>query len=127
MKTKQVSKTRLVAIHQELSEIEEQKKILTTRESELRTKIADFYHKGEDGTQNFEVHGYEVKVTRRINITISKGSKLQLQEDNPELYEKVIKVEENLNTTEAKKVLDELEDYVTTKQGLPTVVIKKIK
>lgn len=126
---KKPSKAQLEKVIKELSEIAIEKKKLTDRESELRWLLADTYHTGEDGTENIEVHGYEVKVTRKLMLSITKGALEELEEDNPELFKEVTKKETvtKLVTGSAKDKLDDLEDYVTTKQGLPAIKFKVIE
>jgi len=127
MKTKRLSKKRLLEVKAELAGIKEAKTKLTHRENELRNAIADFFHEGDDGTENFEVHGHQVKVQRKMNLSITKGNLVLLEEEEPELYGEVTKTEVKLHDTSAKKHLDDLGDYVTMKQGLPTVTITEIE
>lgn len=124
-----VSKKALDKAVEELEEIQARRVIDTHREKEIRTKMAELFHNGEDGTQNIEIHGYKIKVVRRMDISISKDAEAQLAADNPKLYakcypKKVVHVAVN---SEIKAHLEELEDYVTTKQGLPTITIDRIK
>ena len=86
MKTKRLSKKRLLEVKAELAEIKEAKTKLTHRENELRNAIADFFHEGDDGTENFEVHGHQVKVQRKMNLSITKGNLVLLEEEEPELF-----------------------------------------
>lgn len=128
-KTKpKVSKAALTKALNSLEENEKLIKELTKKQNDLRIKIADFFHEGEDGTQNFEIHGYEVKVVRRLSVTCSKEAQEQLAVDEPDIYEDIFpeKVVRTFDSTKAKHMLDELEDYVTTKQGLPTVTFKRL-
>lgn len=101
----------------------------TKRLSSLRNKMADFFHKGEDGTENVEVHGYQVKVVRKLGISCNAEAKEQLAADDEELYDEVFpeKVVRSIDSKVAKAKLDELQDYVTTKQGLPTVTFKRVE
>jgi|TARA_R100000084_G_scaffold106654_1_gene65209 chromosome segregation ATPase len=124
---KRVSKQRLLAAKAELAELEDTIKKAQHRQRELRNNIADNYHTGDDGTQNFEVHGHEIKVSRKMNLSITKGNLALLEEEEPELFEEVTKTEVKLHDTSAKKRLDDLGDYVTMKQGLPVVTIKEIE
>lgn len=126
-KTKQPSKKRIISAMEELAEIKIAKKNLTERENKLRNAIADSLHKGEDGIQNFEIHGYEIKVGRKMTLSITKGELHRLEEEDEELYAEVTSTTTKLAESAAKKKLDELGDYVTMKQGLPTVAITPIK
>lgn len=122
-----VTKHHLYKARAELEEIQSTMRKLATREHELRNKIADLFHTGEDGTENIEIHGLEVKVRRSLNVSIPKDAKDQLEEDAPELYAKVFVTKESLDSSAAKKLLDDLEDYAVTKQGLPTVTFAEIE
>ena len=99
----------------------------------LRHKMADVFHPGDPatlkGTRTVKVHGYEVKVERKLNISINKEAEEQLASDNEELYDEVMpeKVVRKLDNTLALKKLDELADYATTKQGLPVIKFKRIE
>lgn len=112
----------------ELDELTARIKKDTARQKELRTKMADIFHTGEDGTVNLELFGHEIKVVRRIGVSIDKDAEDELATDHPELYDEVMpeKVSRSMNVTAAKKHLDDLEDYVTVKQGLPTITIKPV-
>jgi len=124
---KKPSKAKIVAAMKELADIKLAKTIMTDREKALRTAIADSLHKGEDGIENFEIHGYQIKVGRKMSLTITKGELYRLEEEDNELYEEVTQTVTKLSESAAKKKLDELGDYVTMKQGLPTVTITPIK
>ena len=121
------SKKKIESAKEELDYLAEQKKVITTRESELRHAIADSLHHGEDGTENVLLHGYEIKIGRKLSISCTKPELSRLAEENEELYDSVTKTETKLWDTKAKEHIDELDEYVTTKQGLPTVSIKKVK
>ena len=101
----------------------------TARAHDLRNKMANLFHTGESGTQTTELHGYEIKTNRTLNISLPKDAAEQLADDDPDLYDEVYpeKTSRSLNNTVAKKRLDDLEDYVVTKQGLPTITIKRIE
>lgn len=100
----------------------------------LRHKMADIFHPGDHaslhGTRTTKnIYGYEVKVERKLSISLPKDAIEQLEEENPELLDEVApkRTERKLNDTAARKKLDELEDYATVKQGLPTVTFKRIE
>tara|TARA_R110000851_G_scaffold39729_7_gene100731 strand:+ start:8432 stop:8821 length:390 start_codon:yes stop_codon:yes gene_type:complete len=126
-KTKKPSKAKIESAMRELAEIKLQKKMHTDRENVLRHAIADSLHEGEDGTENFDMHGYQIKVVRKMSLSITKGELCRLEEEDAELHAEVTKTETKLSEGAAKKKLDELGDYVTMKQGLPTVTIVPIK
>ena len=121
------SKKKIETAREELETLAEQKKIITAREAELRHAIADSLHHGEDGTENIILHGFQIKIGRKLTVSCTKPELARLQEENEELYDKVTKTETKLWDTKAKDHLDEIDEYVTTKQGLPTVTISKVK
>mgnify|MGYP000462872445 CR=1 FL=1 len=120
------SKKKIEDTKAELEQLAIDKKQITERENELRIAIADALHHGEDGTENFEIEGYEIKVTRKMGITLSKSEAARLEDENEELYEEIMDHKVALNASRAKKRVDDLGDYVTLKQGLPTIAIKPI-
>lgn len=124
-----VKKEHFLKAKKELEEVTTAIAKATKRQKELRNIFADLFHDGEDGTKNVEAFGFEIKVVRNLNISCNKEAQEQFAEDNEELYqaifpEKVVRV---MDPTLAKKNLDEIEDYVTTKQGLPTVTFKAVE
>lgn len=129
----QVKKAHLIKAMDELEQLEAEIAERKSRQDKLRHKMADLFFPGDPssakGTRTVKIHGYEVKVERKLNISIDKEAEEQLASDNEELYDEVMpeKRVRKLNDSVAAKKLDELEDYVTTKQGLPTVKFKRIE
>jgi hypothetical protein len=123
-----VSKPVFLKAMAELEQLDIELKQKTERRDKIRRTMAELFHQGEAGTENHEVYGYEVKVVRKLNITCDKDAKAQLAADKPDLFKIIFpkKVTTDMNPTKAKEHLDQIEDYVTTKQGLPVVTFKRI-
>ena len=109
------------------------KATIDKEEKRLRHKIADVFcpadeEGNEKGTKNFELHGHKVKIVRKLNISLPKDAAEQLIDADPDLADKVYpeKSFRELDKTAAAKALDELEEYVTTSQGLPEVTFTEI-
>lgn len=113
----------------EIDELETRVASDTRRLKELRNKLADTFHTGEDGTENTEIHGYQVKVVRKLNLSCDKESLEQMQLDDPDLYKKLFKKKTTLEfqKTEAKELREQADKYLTAKQGLPVVSFKRIE
>jgi hypothetical protein len=123
-----VSKKAFDGAMTELEQLGAEIETRTKRMKDLRNRMADVFHSGEDGTQTTEIHGWKVTTVRKMGITLPKEAAEQLASDDEDLYDKVCpeKISRALNASAAKKHLDELEDYVITKQGLPTINFKRI-
>lgn len=127
MTTKLPSKKQIEATMIELQQIAVNRKKLKEREDLLRHAIADNLHKGENGIKNFEIAGFEIKVGRKMNITCSKLELARLEDEDEELFDAVTDTKVTINSSKAARNIDQLDDYVTLKQGLPTVTITAIK
>jgi|TARA_R110002167_G_scaffold294935_3_gene499541 hypothetical protein len=124
-----VKKDAFLKAMDELEQLDAELVAKTTRRNHIRQTMAELFHTGESGTENCEAYGYEVKVVRKLTISCSKPAMEQLEADDETLFKLVFprKVSRTLNATKAKEKLDELQDYVTTKQGLPTVTFKRVE
>ena len=123
-----VSKKALDAAVEEMESLTRELKKKGDRLSELRHKMAELFHEGEHGTCTFELHDYEIKTVRKMSITCPKEAAEQLADDDEKLYEKLFpkKISRTLNQAVAKANLDQLDQYLTTKQGLPVITIKRL-
>lgn len=128
-----IKKAHLVKAMDEVEQLTAEIAERNARLSKLRHKVADIFHPGDPatlrGTKNVKIHGLQVTVERKLNITINKEAEEQLAADDPELYDEVMpeKVVRKVNESAAAKKLDELAEYATTKQGLPVIKFKRIE
>lgn len=128
-----VSKAHLVKAMTRLTQLETEIAERKAESDALRHKMADVLHPGDPatlrGTKNVKLHGFQVTVERKLNISINKEAEEQLAADDPELYDEVMpeKLVRKINDSKAASNLDKLAEYATTKQGLPTVKFKQIE
>lgn len=128
-----IKKAHFLKAMEELEQLDAEISERKARQDTLRHKMADAFFPGDPasakGTRTVKIHGYEVKVERKLNISINKEAEEQLASDDEDLYNEVMpeKVVRKLDATLAAKKLDALADYATTKQGLPVVKFKRIE
>tara|TARA_A200000159_G_scaffold19571_2_gene16171 strand:- start:2677 stop:3099 length:423 start_codon:yes stop_codon:yes gene_type:complete len=131
-KKKTPTAKQIEAARKKLSELQTQRNALNEEISAMRHKMADHFLPEEvknHGSKTVKMHGVAITVNRKLTITCNKEQQQQFQADAPDLYDQFIPsvAVRVLNETESRKNLDQIDRWVTTKQGLPEIKFKDLE
>lgn len=118
-----ITKATLIEARDTLQSIRQQQEELREEELKIRTFLADKLHTEEEGTKTMTIDGIKVTIGRSINRTISRDEAERMTQEHGDLSLEVIRWKPELKVGEFKKH-PELEEYITSKPGPPTVEFK---
>jgi hypothetical protein len=93
------------------------------REEELRIReyLAAKLHPGTEGSKTITVEGVKVTITRSLTRSIGIAEVERFCADHPALSATALRWKPELKISEYKKNVDVMDEYITTRAGLPTV------
>lgn len=100
--------------------------IETAREEELQIReyLANKLHTGDEGAVTVTIDGVKVAITKVINRTISREEAERFTTEHPELSLECLRWKAEVRVGEYKKHREEMDEYIVTKPGPPTVEFK---
>lgn len=118
-----ITKKALTKARDRLQDIKEQSEILRAEELKIRNYLADQLHTEEEGSKTVTIEGIKVTVGRPVTRSITKEDAERLCQDHTELSKEALRWKPEIVVSVVKKH-PELEDYYTSKPGLPTIDFK---
>lgn len=115
-----ITKKALTKARDRLQTIKEEAELLRAEELKIRNYLADQLHTEEEGSKTVTIEGIKVTISRPVTRSITKEDAERLCQDHTELSKEALRWKPKIVVSVAKKH-PELEDYYTSKPGLPTV------
>jgi len=120
-KVKTLTAAELIEARDALHEINQKMEELKVEQLEIRNYLADRLHDSDEGAKTMTIDGIKLTVTRVLNRTITRDEAARLQEEHPDLYAVCLNFRPEVRAGETKKH-PEMEAYITSKPGPPSVV-----
>lgn len=123
-KNTQITLDTLLAARERLFELKTEQAKAREEELEIRQYLADLLHEGVEGSKTITLEGVKVTVTRTLNRSIDTAEVERFCADHPQVSVTVLRWKPELKISEYKKNVDIVDEYITTRPGIPTVEFK---